>query len=134
MDEKYEKILHLPHYRSPNRPAMARGDRAAQFAPFSALSGHAEGAEETARVTQMRRELSEDEVGQLDEKIQMLEEQLGERPQISATYFRPDTRKAGGDYVTVVGRGKKIDRYRCVIVLEDGGEIPIGELIALELL
>ncbi len=134
MDKKYEKILHLPHRRSPNRPAMAREDRAAQFAPFSALSGHAEGAAETARVTQMRRELSEDEAILLDEKLRLLEENLSARPEISATYFLPDNREAGGDYITVKGRGKKLDRYRHVIVLEGGREIPIGELISLEMI
>ena len=47
-------------------------------------------------------------------------------------YFVPDARKAGGAYVTVSGRLKKItDLPRC-IHLTDGSRIPIEDIVAVE--
>ncbi len=128
-EQEYEDIIHRPRHRSSRRVPMPRWDRAAQFAPFSALAGHEEGATETARTTQSRVELTEDAIAQLDEVLGELRERLEECPQISVTYFVPDGRKMGGEYVTDLGRLKKIDLHRRRLVLADGREISIEEIV-----
>ena len=91
----YEDILSVPRPTTHVRPPMSRQDRAAQFAPFAALTGHDAAIRETARTTQARRQLSEDEKLILDRKQQFLLEQVHQHPQVTVTYFQPDTRKAG---------------------------------------
>lgn len=130
--DKYAEILHRPHPQSTKHPPMSQWDRAAQFAPFSALSGHAEGAAETARTTQTKVELSADAVTHLTQQLQTLVQQADEHPLISITHFVPDLRKSGGAYVTDTGPFKKIDSYRHMLLLTDGREIPLAEIIALE--
>lgn len=68
----------------------------------------------------------------IDEKIQEIQINLNEKPMISITYFLPDLKKDGGEYVTVKGNVKKIDEYNQLIILEDKTEIPIEEIIKLE--
>lgn len=132
MIEKYKDILHRLHHRSQRHPPMSQWDRAAQFAPFSALPGHNEGTRETARTTLPRVVLTEDAIAQIDRKLQLLSLQLDNPPPFSITYFRPDFRKEGGDYITVFSRLKKIDHHRRCLLLVDGQEIPIQEIMALE--
>ena len=60
MDDKYKEILFLPHKQSETRPHMPIADRAAQFSPFAALTGHDAAIRETARLTDKRLELSEE--------------------------------------------------------------------------
>ncbi len=128
---KYDKILNRPHHRSEIRIPMPLADRAAQFAPFSALSGHAEGTAEVARVTQPRRELTEERLAELNQKIQQILSLEG-HPKISITYFVPDSKKSGGEYITTQGKLKKIDPHRGMLVLTDWREIPLGDVVALE--
>ena len=109
---KYEDIIDLPHHVSYRHPRMSRIDRAAQFAPFSALTGYGAAVEETARLTEGLTELDETARALLNEKLRMLADSLGDEPQISITYFRPDERKAGGAYVTVSGIVKTLDEYK----------------------
>ena len=51
---KYDDILDCPHHVSSVRPPMPLIDRAAQFAPFSALTGYEEIVKEEARLTESR--------------------------------------------------------------------------------
>lgn len=131
-ENKYHKILGEPRHQSSAYPPMSLWDRAAQFAPFSALSGHREGVREVARTTQPKIELSEDAMALLDGKIQMVRGMQGEHPEVSFTYFVPDQRKCGGAYVTTVGRVKKIDSLQNRICLMDGKKIPLDEIVAIE--
>ena len=110
---------------------MSMSDRAAQFSPFAALTGYDAAVEETARLTDCRIELDEYEAQHLDEQIQKLSGHLQERPEVSITYFLPDARKDGGEYVTMTGRVKKIENYERRIVLMDGSLIPIHEVISI---
>lgn len=125
IDEKYAEILHTPYPRPTVRPKMSIRDRAAQFAPFSALSGHAEGAKEVARTTQARIELSEDAIVEIERCLHIIQSKLDEHPQVTITYFVPDSLKAGGKYITEVGRVKKIDTICHELVWENGKVIPI---------
>ena len=127
--EKYKDIINLPHHVSKKHPQMSLEARAAQFAPFAALTGYGDAVKETARLTSDRKEINEEEKESLDIKLQIIQELISTKPQISITYFVPDKRKKGGEYVTVSDKVRKIDRYNQVIILENMKEIPILEII-----
>lgn len=132
MSGPYDDIIHLSHPTSKNRPRMSIHDRAAQFSPFAALSGHAAAIAETARLTDRKLELDEDTKAELDRRQAILLEHISERPEITITWFRPDEKKAGGAYVTTTGRLKKIDEIERVLVLTDGARIPLEDVAGLE--
>ncbi|WP_024736694.1 hypothetical protein [Enterocloster asparagiformis] len=125
---RYDDIIHLPHHVSRAHPPMPAADRAAQFSPFAALTGHEAAIRETARLTDERAELDENAKAVLDEKLSMIQEMLPARPEITVTYFQPDAKKSGGAYVSVTGRVKKLDLYGQCLLMEDGLRIPLGEL------
>lgn len=120
---KYDDIINLPHHVSAKHPQMELLDRAAQFSPFAALTGHEDSIRETARRTEEFLELEEDKKEQLDEKIHVLQENLWKKPEIIVTYFVPDEKKDGGAYVTHRGRIRKIDTYRHRLLFEDGTNV-----------
>ena len=105
---KYDDIIDLPYPLPglPTRPRMSIQDRAAQFAPFAALSGHGAAIRETARLTDQRIELEEDQLVVLNEQLQKIMDRVGEHPEVSVLYFKPDGKKDGGAYVTVTGKGE----------------------------
>ena len=102
MTGPYDDIINLPHPTSAKHPRMPLSDRAAQFAPFAALSGHSAALVETARLTDQRMELDEDARAALDSKQQLLLERIKERPEITVTWFQPDAKKDGGRYILLV--------------------------------
>ncbi len=130
---KYDDIIHQSRPRSLSHQAMSILDRAAQFMPFSALSGHAEGTAEVARVTEPRKELSEDAIAHLNRQFSILENTKGEQPEIAITYFIPDALKSGGQYTTIVGKIKKFDHYMQRIIMSQGSEIPICDISGIEI-
>ena len=132
MSGPYDDIIHLPHPTSENHPRMSRADRAAQFSPFAALTGHGAAIRETARLTDRQAELSEDIRAELDRKQALLLERLAEQPEIIATWFCPDGRKDGGAYITTKGRLRKIDLSARRMVLTDGTEITLEEIADLQ--
>lgn len=132
MTKEYDDIIHLPRPLSKTRPPMAMIDRAAQFSPFAALTGHEAAIKETERLTDDRVELDEYMKEVLNNKLQILIDQLKEQPQVSITYFQPDKKKNGGAYITTNGRIKKIDEYEGIILMIDGKVIPINEIIEME--
>ncbi|HOO28667.1 MAG TPA: hypothetical protein PLU43_09390 [Lachnospiraceae bacterium] len=125
----YEDIINLPHYVSDSRAHMSIHDRAAQFSPFAALTGFDGEIKETARQTEQRIELNEDEKNILDEKLGIIQTHLNGRQEIQFAFFQPDEWKSGGTYVSVKGIVKKIDRYGRVVVMQDGKRIPIEEIV-----
>ena len=129
---RYDDIIKLPHHVSRVHPAMPVADRAAQFMPFAALTGHGEAIRETERLTDDRLDLENDVMESLDGKLRYLRDRIAGHPEISVTYFRPDARKTGGSYVTVTGRIKKIDLYGGILLLEDGTGIRMEEVIGME--
>ncbi len=129
MSNKYDDIINLSHHISTKHPQMSLEARAAQFAPFAALTGYDDEVKETARLTNERIELDDEAKSIIDNKIQMILEQLSTKPIVSFTYFIPDTKKEGGRYATITGIIKKIDEYKQVIILEDKTEIPVKEII-----
>lgn len=125
----YDDIINLPHHRSDVHPHMSLYDRAAQFSPFSALTGHAAVLSETERLTDTMVELDESMKEELDMCLQRIQEKMNEHPHVSVIYFEPDDKKDGGTYVTIKGSVKSIDRYERAIVLEDGRILDINRII-----
>ena len=132
MSGPYDDILNLPHPTSENHPQMSVRERAAQFSPFAALTGHAAAIAETARLTDRKLELVEDAKAELDRRQAILQARIRERPEVTVTWFRPDGRKAGGAYVTTAGRLKKLDEILSALVLTDGTEIPLDDVFRLD--
>ena len=132
MNRKYNEIMGLPHHVSKTRPQMPMSDRAAQFAPFAALTGYDAAIKETGRLTDERIELDVEALSALDMKYQLLMEALDEAPEVTITYFQPDERKAGGKYVSAVGAVKKIDDFERRITMQDGAKIPMDDVLSID--
>lgn len=136
MDEKllssdYFEILSRKHPTSKKHPRMSRMNRAAQFAPFAALTGYEESIEETARLTDRRIELSEYEIEELNAKLNFIQEHIKERPEVTITYFQTDERKEGGAYITVTGNVRRIDEVNGVLVFENETVVQISLIVKL---
>ena len=128
MAGKYDDILHLPRPVSDRHAPMSLSDRAAQFSPFAALTGYDEVIRETARLTDRRADLDESRKAELSDKLRLLADNLSLRPRITVLWFREDSKKSGGAYVSTTGCVKKIDLYTHDLCLEDGTAIPIDRL------
>ena len=132
MTEDYSDIINLPHHVSHNHPQMPMEARAAQFAPFAALTGYDAVIHETARLTDRQVELEEYDNERLNRKFAELMTILDDHPEITVSYFLPDERKAGGSYTTVSGTVKKIGTYEHLLWMDDGTEIPIVDIIDID--
>lgn len=132
---KYDDILYLPHHVSPTRHRMTMAERAAQFSPFAALIGYEGAVRETSRMTNSKIDLSEDEKTVLDRKQQLILAMLeqGEQPSLTITYFQPDKKKDGGEYVTITGNLKKVADTDGKIILMDGIEINFSQITNIEI-
>lgn len=119
---RYDDMLDLPHHQSSTRPHMSITNRAAQFSPFAALTGYDDEIQETARLTDEKIELADNEKEQLDKKLRIIAEHLDQRPTVSITHFVPDVKKAGGAYVTDTGVVKRIDilEQKIIFYAENG--------------
>ena len=134
MNRNYDDIIGLPHSEPQTHPRMSLHDRAAQFSPFAALTGHSAAIAETGRLTDRRVELDEYEMAQVDAELQRLQELLPGRPTASITYFVPDERKNGGSYQTVTGEVKRIDAVAGIIQMTDRQCIPIADVFSIEII
>ena len=124
--EEYDDIINLPHHVSKNHPPMPMMNRAAQFAPFAALTGYDAVINETGRLTVGFIELDENKKEQLNRRIAELMETIDEQPSVTITFFKPDERKSGGSYFTVSGQLKKVDEFNQILVMEDDMVIPFN--------
>lgn len=128
---EYDDIIDLPRPHSGRRAPMSAADRAAQFAPFAALTGYEALVRETARLTEDQTELAEDEKQRLDRILSHLSVLLeaGEVPEVTVKYFEPDSRKRGGRCVTFSGEIRDIDALSRMMIFSCGVSVPI-ELIS----
>ena len=136
-DTQYKDIINLSRPVSKRHAPMSLLDRAAQFAPFAALSGFVEGIQETARKTTRKKELDENEKNIINDKLTQLAQELSASefpPEVTVKYFVEDELKEGGAYETKKGQVKKIDLYRHLIIFSDGTQIDIENLADLETL
>ena len=124
----YDDIINLARPQYHDLPPMSIHDRAAQFSPFAALVGYDAAVEETARLTDSRREMEEDEINELNRQLSELAERLSERPKIRVTYFIRDKKKEGGRYASKVGNARTIDQAQNRIVFTDGESVPIKDM------
>lgn len=129
MSGTYDDIIALPHPEPRTHPRMSLHDRAAQFSPFAALTGHSAAIAETGRLTDSRITLDESEMARVDAALQRLRELLPQAPTVSITYFVPDERKAGGSYQTITGTARRIDTANGVLLLTDQRAIPIPDIL-----
>ena len=132
MSQSYEDIINLPHPTSARHPRMPRMSRAAQFSPFAALTGHEAAIMETARLTDQKAELTEDRKAELDRTQKILLEHLAQQPEITVTWFQPDERKEGGQYITTVGRLRRIDGAQRVLWLTSGDQISLDDVVEIQ--
>lgn len=127
MTENYDDIINLARPETKNREHMSRLNRAAQFAPFAALTGYAAAVSETGRLTEKKRVLSSDEIAILERRINFLiENEINEK--IKIKYFKKDERKSGGKYLEIEDKFKKFDDINLILALESGLRINFGDL------
>lgn len=132
MTNRYDDIIHLPHPLSARRPLMPRENRAAQFAPFAALTGYEEAVLETARLTDRRIEADEDTLALLNDQLHtMLSSE--KHPQAVFTVFEPDERKDGGAYVQITGRIRRIDEVARMVYLTDRTVLDMERILSIDL-
>lgn len=126
---RYDDIIHLSRPQYPDLPPMSIHDRAAQFSPFAALVGYDDAVAETERLTDRRREISEEETRDLNDALSRLTEALAREPKthpsVCVLYFIPDERKSGGRYSEKQEDLRTIDTYHRQLVFCDGETIPI---------
>lgn len=132
MTGKYDDILHLPHHRSQTRSHMSLHDRAAQFAPFAALTGFDSALNEAGRQTGSRPVLEEYENALLDRAMVRLQELLPFSPEVMITSFSPDPRKNGGSCIKLQGQVKKIDFFKQMLYFTDGTELSLENILRIE--
>lgn len=132
MPDNYDDIKHLTRPQYDDQHPMSMHDRAAQFSPFAALVGYGDAVAETARLTDSRLELTEDETLELNANLNRLLDSLDEQSQISVTYFVPDEKKSGGKYVEKVGVVRIFDSYSQELVFTDGVRIAAADMVKLD--
>ena len=129
---KYDDIINFPPHISKEHPQMSMYMRAAQFAPFAALTGHDSAIEETARITTLQIELDENVKKLLDKKLNIIREHLDKRPFITVIYFTPDKKKSGGCYMSYTGRLHKIDELEQKLIMVDNKEIRLSSILEID--
>ncbi|MBP9989203.1 MAG: hypothetical protein KBT46_06860 [Ruminococcus sp.] len=130
--KSYNDIINLPHYVSKERKHMSNYDRAAQFAPFAALTGYDSQIDEAARYVDKKIELAEDSEFLLNAKLQIIRDKLDLLPEVFITYFIADKYKSGGKYVTEKVVIKNFDLINRQINLQNKASIPIDDIIEIE--
>ena len=130
---RYDDIINLPHHISPTRKQMSMHDRAAQFAPFAALVGYDDAVAETARLTETRPELDEQEQRAINERLAFIADHIHEHPEVRIKYFVPDEHKSGGAIVEVFGKTYRISNTDATIVMTDGCKIRLSDIIDLSI-
>ncbi len=128
---KYDDIINLPHHVSPNRSHISKDDRAAQFAPFAALTGFDAQIEEEGRWVEQKIESDENQTAIINGRLVEIMSKLPEKPVVTAEYFLPDSEKAGGEYKQITDNAVKIDTAAGKIIFENGTEIPFENIVSL---
>jgi len=131
-ENKYDEIIELPHYVSRKRPKMSLYNRAAQFSPFAALSGHSDAIIETARLTENKHDVDDSIKELISEKLRILLSLKDESPEVTVKFFVKDELKCGGAYETITGEIRLINPDEKEIVICDGRHIKIDCIYSIE--
>ena len=131
---KYDDIINLPHHVSKTRKPMTMYNRAAQFAPFAALTGYDEEIKEVARLTYRKIELSNESKERINNELNKIKENINSHPQVTLKYYVPDNKKLGGEYKELTGTVKKIDIDKKVIIISNRSKIAFENIINIDYL
>ena len=131
MRNEYDDIIDLEYKKSDRYPHMSLRDRAAQFAPFSALVGYSDIVDETGRTTDKRRTFDEYEIEVINRELQYALDIIDRKPAATLIYFINDKKKSGGAYRTVRDKIDRIDDYEKTVTLVSGEHIPIEDIFAI---
>lgn len=131
MNSPYEDMMDLPRHVSSSHPPMPRSLRAAQFAPFAALTGYSQVIRERSRLTVPKKIPGEDLQEELQRKLLLLAV-CRDHPEVRITWFRPDARKQGGSYQSSDGRLENIDARKKILALTDGTRISLENILEIE--
>lgn len=129
---KYDDIINHPHHVSTKHPQMSMQNRAAQFAPFAALTGYHAAIAEAARSTQLKPELGDYDNERLNHILSMLMERSDKSTTLTISYFQADARKEGGSFERVTSELKRIDEISHQLFLNNGMAIPLADIIDIE--
>lgn len=130
--KEYEDIINMPHHVSKRHKPMPVSDRAAQFAPFAALTGHEEAIKETERLTENEAELDEYVIEDIDRRLRRIKDNIENNPYAEIVYFSPDKVKSGGKYVRYSGNIKKFNEADKTIVFADGYKVCIDAIVEID--
>ena len=128
---KYDDIINLPHHVSTKHPQMSMHDRAAQFAPFSALVGYDAVVAETSRRTESRPELDEQEQRAINERLAYIADHIHEQPEVRIKYFVPDEHKSGGAIIEICEKIATVSESKSMLELTDGTTIYFADILEL---
>lgn len=128
---KYDDIIDLPHHVSKTRKLMSLYNRAAQFAPFAALTGYDDAIEETARLTETKVELSDELKNDLNQKINFIKNNIKVHPEITIKYFVRDNKKSGGIYKSLTSIIKKVDDFNKCLIFADNTNVYFDDIISI---
>ena len=134
MTDVYDDIINMPRHISKTRKKMTSSERAAQFAPFAALTGYDGVIAEAHRLTKEKKEMSEDAIYELNTRLDEISKKVSTtRLKIRVTFFLEDERKSGGDIVKFEGVVVGIDPYESALNMEGGVRIKIQDVLELEI-
>lgn len=128
----YSDIIRLPHHQSEKHRQMTLHDRAAQFAPFAALTGYEAELSEAARLTDCRLDVGEEDAERINAVLRELTQHSQNVPEVRATYFVPDGKKPGGAYLTHKGKVRRVDTVKRELIFADKAVISIDDIYRLE--
>ena len=130
---KYDDIIDMPHHVSEKHPQMDIRERAAQFAPFAALTGHGDAVFEAGRYTERYEYMCEDALCEIEYTFRELCSHKGEKRQVLIVYFEKDLKKEGGRYLSLRGYIKKADEIKREIIMENGEVICLKDIKEMEI-
>ena len=131
---QYDDIIKLPHYELRFHKRMSRESRAAQFAPFAALTGYDDAIKETGRLTDIKHELDEDISNKINNNLLIINKNIRHCPKVKVIYFVEDKKKSGGKYIECENRVKRIDYINRNLYFISGDTIDFGDIMGIELI
>lgn len=131
---KYDDIINITRWNPKSHTRMSEYERAAQFAPFAALTGYDAMVSETARLTDAKAELDEEQMLALNEVLSGIIERIGEHPRVCITWFKKDARKKGGEYVRTEGAVRDVEPANRLIILKEGSRISMDDIASIALI
>ncbi len=130
---RYDHLLDMPRPIDTKHVAMSLHNRAAQFAPFDALTGFDGRIYEVSRITDQRILITEEVKQIINDRLHFIEEHIKEHPIVTVTYFVPDLTKDGGAYETVTTAASKLKKDDERLILEEDISIAFDDILSLEL-